>query len=316
MPSLIFGLNTCYAIKRWPEPDAWCDLAASLGVRNVQYSFDLIDPVLHGAPGSYDATRRACHERGIAIVSAFTGLIGYSQNSLSHPDATVRARARSWFEAAIDAAAVLGARGVGGHIGAVTVRQHADPAARAAAIEAAVAAMRGLAEHAARRGLEYLLWEVMPVHREYPSRLADAEELVGRLAGSAVPVELCLDVGHMCAPGNEGEDAGPYVWLDRLGAHTRCVHLQQTDGRGDRHWPFTAEFNAQGIIDATRTLDAVAAFDREEVELMLEPMFAFEAPDADVAAALADCIEFWRPALERAGSRSLAPAAAHRPEGV
>ena len=309
MPSLTFGLNTCYAVKRWPEPDAWSGFARDLGVRHVQYSFDLLDPLLNGDPAGYADTRRACEANGVEIDSAFTGLIGYSQNSLSHPAAAVRARARTWFEAAIDASVVLGARGLGGHIGAISVRQHADPAARSAAIDDTVEAVRRLADHAASRGLEFLLWEIMPVAREYPSRLDETQELIARLDGTAVPVELCLDLGHMCAHGAEGDDRDPFAWLERLGAHTRCVHLQQTDGVMDRHWPFTAPFNAQGIVRAEQVVDLVTGFDRAEVELMCEPMFAFEASDSDVAAALAETVEFWRPALGRAGGAGLEPAA-------
>jgi sugar phosphate isomerase/epimerase len=313
MPSLTFGLNTCYAVKRWPEPAAWCGIARDLGVQHVQFSFDLLDPLLNGDPSTYAATRQACDDHGITIDSTFTGLIGYSQNSLSHPSSHIRERAYDWFVAAIDATALLGARGLGGHIGAVSVRQYDDPSTRAAAVEGTVAAVRRLAEHAASRGLEFLTWEAMPVAREYPSRLDETEELVERLAGTAVPVELCLDLGHMCAHGNEGADRDPFAWLERLGAHTRSVHLQQTDGKMDRHWPFTPEFNAQGIVRADHVIDLVSAFDRDEVELMLEPMFAFEAPDDEVAAAVGASVDFWRPALTRAGGGGLAPAVASNP---
>ena len=83
----------------------------------------------------------------------------------------------------------------------------------------------------------------------------------------------------------------------------------------DRHWPFTAEFNAQGIVRSDHVIELVSRFDRAEVELMLEPMFAFEAADHDVVDALADCVEFWRrPALARIGGGALEPAeAATRP---
>ena len=156
----------------------------------------------------------------------------------------------------------------------------------------------------------------MPVAREYPSTLDETQELVERLAGTAVPVELCLDLGHMCAHGAAGDDRDPFAWLERLGAHTRCVHLQQTDGVMDRHWPFTAEFNAQGIVAADRVIDIVAGFDRDEVELMCEPMFAFEAADDDVVTALAETVDFWRPALNRVGGAGLDPAAPATAKGV
>ena len=83
------------------------------------------------------------------------------------------------------------------------------------------------------------------------------------------------------------------------------MHLQQTDGLFDRHWPFTAEFNAQGIVDADRVVSLVRGFARADAELMLEAMFAFEAADADVLAALAESVEFWRPALAAVGGGDL-----------
>lgn len=307
MPNLTFGLNACYAIKRWPEPEEWSRIAAGLGVRNVQFSFDLLDPVLVRDEGVFVDTRRASEANGVAISSAFTGLIGYSQNSLAHPSEVVRTRAREWFEAAIDATALLGARGVGGHIGAMSARQYADPAARETAIAHTLDAVRLLAERAASRKLEFLLWEIMPVAREWPSALEETEALMERLHGqTAVPVELCLDLGHACAHGATGDDRDPFAWLERLGRYTPCVHLQQTDGEYDRHWPFTAEFNAQGIVEADRVVEIVSRFPRENVELMIESMYAFEAADDDVLAALDESVRFWRPALETIGGAALA----------
>jgi hypothetical protein len=120
----------------------------------------------------------------------------------------------------------------------------------------------------------------------------------------------------MCAAGASGPDRDPFAWLARFGGSTRCVHLQQTDGVMDRHWPFTDEFNRQGIVRAEHVIDLVAAFPRAEVELMCEPMFPFEAADDEVLAALGDCVEFWRPALERVGGGGLAPATTASREGT
>jgi D-erythrulose 1-phosphate 3-epimerase len=312
MPSVVFGLNTCFAVKRWPEPEEWARIVGSMGVRHAQFSFDLLDPVLVNDDRVYFQTRDVCEQHDIEITSAFTGLISYAQNSLGHPNDTMRERARDWYKAAIDAAAILGARGVGGHIGALSVRQFEDRGDRAQAITGIIDSVRALAEHAATRGLEFLLWEVMPVAREYPSELDSAEELMVKLEGAtAVPVVLCLDMGHACAARASSMDRDPYAWLERLGRFTQVVHLQQTDGVGDRHWPFTGEFNQQGIVDPDRVVDLVARFERETVELMLEPMFAFEAPDDQVLADLAESVAFWEPSLQRLGA---SPTAERGPE--
>jgi sugar phosphate isomerase/epimerase len=302
-------LNTCFAVKRWPEPEVWSRIAADLGVGHVQFSFDLLDPVLVDDEEVFAATRAICERNDVRISSAFTGLISYVQNSLGHPNERVRERARRWYEAAIDATATLGARGVGGHIGALSVQDFTDPAQRVQAVQRTVEIVQRLAERAAEKGLDFLLWEVMPVAREFPSRLDDTEELMARLHGSTgVPVELCIDMGHACAAATHGEDHDPYAWLQRLGHFTQVVHLQQTDGKVDCHWPFTDEFNRQGIVDPNRVVDLVAGFDRGSVELMLEPMFPFEAPDDAVLAAVGESVRYWQPALHRLGD-ALAPGA-------
>jgi sugar phosphate isomerase/epimerase len=300
MPSTVFGVNTCFAMKRWPEPEEWAPIAAEMGVSHVQFSFDLADPVLGGDNGIYRKTRETCEKHGITITSAFTGLISYAQNSLGHPDDAMRRRAQEWYRAAIDATAALGATAAGGHIGALSVGQYDDPIVRARAIEAIVDSVRALADHAASRELDCLLWEVMPVAREFPSEIEQTEQLMASLDGqTAVPVALCLDMGHACAVGASDVDRDPYEWLRRLGAYTQVVHLQQTDGIGDRHWPFTAEFNRQGIVEPGRVVELVEGFERDTVELMLEPMFAFEAADEQVLSDMKESVLFWESAVRR-----------------
>jgi D-erythrulose 1-phosphate 3-epimerase len=303
MPTVGFGVNTCFAVKRWPEPEEWSRLLAEMGVTQAQFSFDLADPVMVGDESIYTDTRRACDEAGISITSAFTGLIPYSQNLLGHPSEPMRRQSLYWYRAAIDATAVLGGSAVGGHIGALSVRQYRDPEGRRRGIARIVEGVRELAQHAATRGLSCLLWEIMPVAREYPVGLEECEELMARLDGdTAVPIALCLDMGHACAAGATGANRDPYAWLERLGRYTQVVHVQQTDGVGDRHWPFTTEFNAQGIIDPARVVDLVAQFERPRVEIVLEAISAFEADDDAVLADVQESVAYWQPAMERLGT--------------
>lgn len=282
-------------------------MLAEMGVTQAQFSFDLADPVLVGDKSIYADIRRACDKAGISITSAFTGLIPYSQNLLGHPSEPLRRRALDWYRAAIDATTVLGGSAVGGHIGALSVRQYRDLDERRRGIARIVDGVRELAEYAAVRGLDCLLWEIMPVAREYPADLKGCHELVARLDGhTAVPIALCLDMGHACAAGADGANRDPYAWLERLGRYTQVVHVQQTDGVGDRHWPFTAEFNAQGIVDPARVLDLVARFERPSVEIVLEAMSPFEADDNAVLADLRESVAYWQPALERLGADRVA----------
>jgi hypothetical protein len=158
--------------------------------------------------------------------------------------------------------------------------------------------LRGLAAHAAGQGLEAFLFENMAARRE-PSTMAEAESLLAPADGEHAAVALCLDIGHQCVVGTSGADRDPYAWLRRLGAHAPVVHLQQSDAYADHHWPFTAERNAQGRIDAGRVLDALDASGAREVALVLEVIPSFEADDGRVVAELVESVAYWREALGR-----------------
>ena len=82
------------------------------------------------------------------------------------------------------------------------------------------------------------------------------------------------------------------------------MHLQQSDADADHHWPFTAERNAQGRIDAGRVLDALDASGAREVALVLEVIPSFEADDDRVVAELVESIAYWREALDAHGGQA------------
>lgn len=298
MPELVLGASTGFAAKRWPEADEWTRIAHEVGLDAVQFSFDLLDPGLVRTVDVFARVRDVCEGRGIRIASALTGASPYAQNWLSHPDAAMRRGAEGWYQRAIAAAATLGARSVGGHIGALSARQNRTARARAAAITRTTNAVLRLAEHAARAGLECLTWKVMPVAREYPARMDEVEELMVSLdARAAVPVRLCLDVGHICLADGGPEERDPYRWLERLGPYAAVVHLQQTDGVADRHWPFTDTYNSRGVIDAERVVAIARTLPQPRLELMLAPVHPSEVPDEEVVRDLAASVAHWRPAV-------------------
>ena len=45
MTEFVLGMNTCFAVKRWPEAEEWARIIAEdFGLKTVQFSFDLMDP--------------------------------------------------------------------------------------------------------------------------------------------------------------------------------------------------------------------------------------------------------------------------------
>ena len=296
---LSLGIDTCFAVKRWPRPADWIPVVRDrLGLSLVQHSFDL---VASGA-GVVEAQRLGASVRagGVQLHSTFTGLAAYSDNLLLHPDAAAREAAEAWFRWAIDYTAEAGAIATGGHVGAFSVPDWSDPATRGTRWDGLREALARLAADARAGGLAYLVVENLAAVRE-PSTMATVRELLTQGDEERVPVRLCLDVGHMCAPDTSGPDRDPYAWLRDLGASAPIVQLQQSDADGDHHWPFTAERNAIGRIEADRVIDALGEGGVQESALVLEIIPAFEQEDGAVLDDLVASVDYWREALARRG---------------
>ncbi|HYZ80999.1 MAG TPA: sugar phosphate isomerase/epimerase [Solirubrobacteraceae bacterium] len=291
-----FGINNCFAVKRWPVPDEWARVVREeLGVDVVQHCLDLTD--LEGdVVAEAQAVRTACAAAGLRLHSVFTGLVAYSANLMLAPETAERQRGLDLWSRAIVFAARAGAVSAGGHVGSLSRPDADDRERRELRWSELRVRLADLSRFAMRQGLEALLVENMACDRE-PCRIAEIESLVAPAVAQHAAITLCLDVGHQCVPGAVGDDADPYAWLRRLGAHTTVVHLQQSDADADHHWPFTKEFNARGRIRAESVLDALAASGAQEVALMLEVVPPFEADDACVLRELRESVLYWQAAL-------------------
>ena len=213
------GINTCFAVKRWPLPEDWAPIVRDeLGLRLVQHSLDLVD--LHadeeGLQSQADALQSATAAHDLELHSTFTGLAAYSSNLLLSPDAAEREAADAWLRAAIGFTAISGAQATGGHVGCFSVADWHDTSRRSELWTGLQAALRDLAIEARARGLDYLVVENLAVARE-PSTMAMIRELLDDGGTDRVPIRLCLDVGHMCVPGTSGADRDPYAWIRTLG---------------------------------------------------------------------------------------------------
>jgi len=76
--------------------------------------------------------------------------------------------------------------------------------------------------------------------------------------------------------------------------------MQQTDRKGSRHWTFTEENNAQGVIVPERVLEAIEASGAEEVILVFEFFFSAHAlSDESALDGMKKSVDYWREALVR-----------------
>jgi len=296
---LELGINTCFAVKRWPLATDWAPIVGDrLGLSLVEHSFDLVDLASGSIPEQAAEVTAAAGPFALKVRSTFTGLAAYSSNLLLGPDAGGRDHAEEWFRRAIAFSESLGAVATGGHVGAFLVSDWHDPARRTERWEGLRTALHRLTADARAHGQQALLVENLAAARE-PSTMAMIQDLVTEGDGGHAPIRLALDVGHMCVPGSAGADRDPYAWLSELGRVAFEVQLQQSDAEGDHHWPFTPAANARGRIEADRVIDALGESGVEELALILEIIPAFEQEDAAVLGDLAASVDYWLEALDR-----------------
>jgi sugar phosphate isomerase/epimerase len=298
---LELGINTCFAVKRWPLAREWASIVRDrLQLSLVELSFDTIDASADSITAEAAAVKSVAAEFGLTVRSTFTGLAAYSANMLLSPSAAARESAAGWFRRAIDLSGGVGAAATGGHVGAFSVTEWTEPKLRAERWDGLQATLHELAAHAHDRGLEALLVENLAAARE-PSTMAMIRELLSDGDESHAAVRLALDVGHMCVAGTNGDDRDPYAWLRQFGGSAFEVQLQQSDTEGDHHWPFTPEANRLGRIGADRVIDALGASGVEEMALVLEVIPPFEQDDGSVIDDLVASVDYWRDALARRG---------------
>lgn len=269
MTRFTLGANLCFAINRFPEPEAWAQLVGQqMGLRSVQLVSDLLHPFWPDdvLERQTQAIREAAARHDIEIHSLMTGTFSRT-NHLMYPQDDLRALWFRFFQRFIDLGVALGARTVGSHFGILSMRDVSEVARYNARLDEAIRLWQELSFYAQERGLEYLFFEPMSVPRENGYTIAHARDLHERLnARAGVPIRYCLDVGHAPHP----IERDPYAWLEALGHDGPLVHLQQTEAGHSRHWPFTPVYNAQGVVDPRRVLETISATGIEEVWLGFE----------------------------------------------
>jgi hypothetical protein len=299
MASIKIGINNCFAVKRWPEPQTWAKIIGSnLEIGIVQFTFDLLDPMTREPLLSFmaDEIVEACKRNGVRIDTTFTGLISYNMNLLTHPNLGMRLEALKWYELAVLMTSKLKARGTGGHVASMSVKDFGDDERRSYMELFLVEGLQYLASRAATEGQGFLLWEPMATSREQPVTIARAKELQAKVnKDSKVPIKFCIDVGHQCAwDVKSRKDLDPYSWLRELAPESPIIHIQQTDRKADRHWPFTKEYKDKGIIDAGKLLEAVDASGAKDITLIMEIIHPSRERETKILQDLKESANYWK----------------------
>ena len=100
-------------------------------------------------------------------------------------------------------------------------------------------------------------------------------------------------------------DADLFEWLETLGAYSPVVHLQQTDGTYSSHKPFTAKYNATGIVRPKDVFAAIArSYERPapeglpprvtDIYLAFELFFGITSSADDILSDMRESVMYWR----------------------
>lgn len=298
MTLFYLGVNNCFAVKRWPMPKDWAEICSEeLDVNLIQFSFDLLDPrtIKPALSEIISEIRDAVSEKGLIIHSTFTGLAAYSFNLLTHPSLGMRLDALDWYSRAIKVTGRLNVKCTGGHVASLSYPDYQNEGRRKYLENFLLESLHFLSHLAYFEGLSMLLWEPMPLFREPPCTIADSRRLLNKINEvSRIPIKLTIDVGHQCTMGIKEPDNDVYSWLMELSPESPVIHLQQTDGKADRHWPFTEKYNEVGIIKPEKIINAIEKSGAKEVYLMLEIIHPFEAEEKTVLEDLKVSVNYWR----------------------
>jgi len=306
------GVNTGFAINRYPDPDDWVSIVSDeLGLDTVQFTADLLNPSLPDAIflRQAETIRSLCADKGVRVESTFTSQFT-RVNHLLHPDAETRQFWLGWFKRFLDLSAALGAEGGGSHFGILSCRDNADAATREARIQGGVEAWRELSHHAASLGMRYVMFEPMSVPRELGETIAATEDLMQRCAeGFSVPMLLCLDVDHGDLASKNPEDTDPHAWIRAFDTSSPVIHIKQKKKKKGGHYPFTKQYNASGKIIPSEILATMREAGIEDCTLLLEISHRERWPsDYTVVEDLRESVAYWRPAVEAANALELASA--------
>ena len=177
MAKLELGINNYFAVKRWPEPEEWVRIIKKdLGLSIAQFDLDLLDPHTLEPARSIQTRliKEAADRQGVRIQSVLTGGVGYHMSLLLGPDLGLRLSAQSWFQNAAVMAGEFSADGVGGPLGAFSMKDYHDEARKKYILSFLKESLHAIAAAAKQKGLKYLIVEPNPVRREYPATISDA----------------------------------------------------------------------------------------------------------------------------------------------
>lgn len=272
------GLNLSFATKRWLTP---APLAAMIRndfrTTHIQFTWDMLDPWWPSQERDAIARRwsQAFRQEGLVLGGTFGGIASYTYPQLLAPTVEQRRVSLEFFKRAVDMTAAMRADCIGTPLGGMSHEDAGDDDRRKAIYANVLDLVGELASYAKVAGLKKILVEPTPLSTEFPSDPQGSLQLMRDLEGTAVPVRLLVDWGHVLFEPLLREQADMGIWLATCLPFIDCFHLQQTDGQLDRHWGFTRP----GKLSAGLIRQIVERYNAGDRIQYVELIYPFEETD-------------------------------------
>jgi D-erythrulose 1-phosphate 3-epimerase len=298
--SFTLSVNTNPLVNRFAEPEDFISILTNeIGIGNIQLVHEFINPSWDSATIKRltDRMAKSLTKHNAKITSAMTGPYG-RLNHFGHPDEAVRKYYVQWFKTFADIASDLDCPAIGTQFAILTYRDQDDPTRHKAIMNIALECWREVAEHAKSRGLKYLFWEPMSVARELGHTLKATQDLQDWINAGELPLPLVpmVDIDHGDVTSKNPRDTDPYAWAKDFATQSPIIHIKQSSMNKGGHWPFTAQYNADGKITPEKLLTAIREGGSTSNELCLELAFREREPtDRNVIAALRESVAYWAP---------------------
>ncbi|MDI6721490.1 MAG: D-erythrulose-1-phosphate dehydrogenase, partial [Candidatus Aenigmarchaeota archaeon] len=149
------GINTGFALNRFPEPEEWGRIVGDLGLHYVQFTADLLNPSLPDEIVDDNISRinESSRRYGFRIETTFTSAFT-RVNHLAHPDEMIRRYWISWFKRYVDISKWIGAESMGSHFGIMSVKDLNER--KDAILKKNIEGWKEISKHAKNTGLKYL----------------------------------------------------------------------------------------------------------------------------------------------------------------
>ncbi|MFW6189350.1 MAG: sugar phosphate isomerase/epimerase family protein [Planctomycetota bacterium] len=219
-----------------------CDLARGAGYDGVEVApFTLADSVREIDADKRRELVQTARERGLEIIGLHWLLVKPEGLHLNSPDPEVRARTVDYLRAEIEFCADIGGDRM--IVGSPKQRNVPEEQSYDQVWNRSVAAFRGLAEHAADRGVCLCIEPLGASETDFVTTAAEARRLVDAVDRGAF--QLMLDVKAMA----EDEKPAPRIIRESAG-YLRHFHANDEN----RLWPGSGDTDFRPIVDALRDI--------------------------------------------------------------